>query len=86
MRRAASVAPAQRFPLPVLPVAREAGGGSGGRAPHIGIVGAGILGTVLALRLAEGGARVTLLERAPTPGGSPGRLISVGIASIASTT
>jgi protoporphyrinogen oxidase len=40
--------------------------------PHIGVVGAGILGTVLALRLAEGGARVTLLERAPTPGGLAG--------------
>ncbi len=44
--------------------------GSGG--PRIGVVGAGILGTVLALRLAEGGARVTLLERAPTPGGLAG--------------
>jgi protoporphyrinogen oxidase len=52
------------------------GGGAdrepGRRAPHIGVVGAGILGTVLALRLAEGGARVTLLERAPTPGGLAG--------------
>jgi protoporphyrinogen oxidase len=42
------------------------------RQPHIGVVGAGILGTVLALRLAEGGARVTLLERGPTPGGLAG--------------
>ncbi len=42
------------------------------RRPHIGVVGAGILGTVLALRLAQGGARVTLLERAPTPGGLAG--------------
>ncbi|HSZ68863.1 MAG TPA: FAD-dependent oxidoreductase [Solirubrobacteraceae bacterium] len=42
------------------------------RRPRIGVVGAGILGTVLALRLAEGGARVTLLERAPTPGGLAG--------------
>jgi protoporphyrinogen oxidase len=42
--------------------------------PHIGIVGAGILGTVLALRLAQGGARVTLLERAPTPGGLAGAI------------
>jgi protoporphyrinogen oxidase len=49
-----------------------ADGEPGGRAPHIGVVGAGILGTVLALRLAEGGARVTLLERAPTPGGLAG--------------
>lgn len=37
--------------------------------PRIGIVGAGILGTVLALRLAEAGADVTLLERAPSAGG-----------------
>jgi protoporphyrinogen oxidase len=43
-------------------------------APRIGIVGAGILGTVLALRLAQGGARVTLLERAPTPGGLAGSM------------
>jgi protoporphyrinogen oxidase len=42
------------------------------RRPHVGVVGAGILGTVLALRLAQGGARVTLLERAPTPGGLAG--------------
>ncbi len=40
----------------------------------MGIVGAGILGTVLALRLAQGGARVTLLERAPTPGGLAGSM------------
>jgi protoporphyrinogen oxidase len=40
--------------------------------PRVGVVGAGILGTVLALHLAEGGARVTLLERAPTPGGLAG--------------
>lgn len=43
-------------------------------APHIGVVGAGILGTVLALRLAQGGAKVTLLERAPTPGGLAGSM------------
>jgi protoporphyrinogen oxidase len=42
------------------------------QAPRIAVVGAGILGTVLALRLAQGGARVTLLERAPTPGGLAG--------------
>ncbi len=42
--------------------------------PRVGVVGAGILGTVLALRLAEGGARVTLLERAPTPGGLAGAI------------
>jgi protoporphyrinogen oxidase len=45
-----------------------------GEQPRIGVVGAGILGTVLALRLAEGGARVTLLERAPTPGGLAGAM------------
>jgi protoporphyrinogen oxidase len=37
--------------------------------PHIAVVGAGILGTVLALRLAEAGAAVTVLERAPHAGG-----------------
>lgn len=42
------------------------------RAPHVGIVGGGILGTVLALRLAEAGLRVTLLERGPTLGGLAG--------------
>ncbi|MGH2911160.1 MAG: FAD-dependent oxidoreductase [Solirubrobacteraceae bacterium] len=42
--------------------------------PHICVVGAGILGTVLALRLAQGGAKVTLLERAPTPGGLAGAM------------
>ncbi len=43
-------------------------------APRVGVIGAGILGTVLALRLAQGGARVTLLERAPTPGGLAGSM------------
>ncbi len=43
-------------------------------APRIGVVGAGILGTVLALRLAQGGAKVTLLERAPSPGGLAGSM------------
>jgi protoporphyrinogen oxidase len=42
--------------------------------PHIGIVGAGILGTSLALRLSQAGARVTLLERAPSPGGLAGAM------------
>jgi protoporphyrinogen oxidase len=37
--------------------------------PRIAIVGAGVLGTVLALRLAEAGASVTVLERAPHAGG-----------------
>jgi protoporphyrinogen oxidase len=43
-------------------------------APKVGIVGGGILGSVLALRLAEAGAAVTLLERAPTLGGLAGAL------------
>lgn len=54
--------------------ARPSAGTDADARPHIGIVGAGILGTVLALRLAEGGARVTLLERAPTPGGLAGAI------------
>jgi protoporphyrinogen oxidase len=44
------------------------------RRPRIGVVGAGILGTVLSLRLAQGGADVTLLERAPSPGGLAGSI------------
>src|SRR5215216_7496750 len=38
-------------------------------SPNVAVVGGGILGSVLALRLAEGGAQVTLLERAPSFGG-----------------
>lgn len=45
-----------------------------GAQTHIGVVGAGILGTVLALRLAQGGAKVTLLERSPNPGGLAGSM------------
>lgn len=43
-------------------------------APSVGVVGGGVLGTVLALRLAQAGARVTLLERAPTLGGLAGAI------------
>lgn len=39
------------------------------RQRSVAIVGGGILGSVLALRMAESGARVTLLERAPSFGG-----------------
>jgi protoporphyrinogen oxidase len=42
--------------------------------PTVGIVGGGILGSVLALRLAQAGAQVTLLERAPSLGGLAGSL------------
>ena len=42
--------------------------------PRVGVVGGGILGTVLSLRLAQAGARVTLLERAPTLGGLAGTM------------
>lgn len=42
------------------------------RAPSVGIVGGGILGTVLALRLAQAGLRATLLERGSTLGGLAG--------------
>jgi len=44
---------------------------SAGRA-RIGVVGGGILGTTLALRLAQAGARVTVLERGPSLGGLAG--------------
>lgn len=37
--------------------------------PRVGIVGGGVLGTVLAYRLAQRGADVTLLERGPRVGG-----------------
>ena len=41
---------------------------------RVGVVGGGILGTVLALRLAQAGAEVTVLERAPSPGGLAGSM------------
>ncbi len=40
-----------------------------GQRQRIGVVGGGVLGTVLALRLAEAGAAVTLLERGSGVGG-----------------
>lgn len=42
--------------------------------PSVGIVGGGVLGTTLALRLAEAGARVTVLERGPSLGGLAGTM------------
>jgi protoporphyrinogen oxidase len=45
-----------------------------GRAPTIGIVGGGVLGTSLALRLAQAGARVTVIERGPSLGGLAGTI------------
>jgi protoporphyrinogen oxidase len=36
---------------------------------HVGIVGGGVLGMFLALKLRQSGARVTLLESAPRTGG-----------------
>ncbi len=44
----------------------------GEQAPHVGIVGGGVLGTSLALRLAQAGARVTVIERGPSLGGLAG--------------
>jgi len=41
-------------------------------APKIGIVGGGVLGTSLALRLSQAGARVTVIERGPSLGGLAG--------------
>lgn len=40
--------------------------------PSVGIVGGGILGTSLALRLAQAGAKVTVIERGPSLGGLAG--------------
>lgn len=41
-------------------------------APRVGIVGGGVLGTSLALRLAQAGAEVTVVERGPSLGGLAG--------------
>jgi protoporphyrinogen oxidase len=43
-----------------------------GNAPRIGVVGGGVLGVSLALRLAQKGARVTVVERGPSLGGLAG--------------
>jgi protoporphyrinogen oxidase len=42
--------------------------------PRVGIVGGGVLGTSLALRLAQAGADVTVLERGPELGGLAGAI------------
>ena len=42
--------------------------------PRVGIVGGGVLGTSLALRLAQAGAEVTVLERGPELGGLAGTI------------
>ena len=43
-------------------------------APRVGIVGGGVMGTTLALRLAQAGADVTLLERGSSLGGLAGAI------------
>ena len=42
--------------------------------PRVGVVGGGILGVTLALRLAQAGAAVTVLERGPELGGLAGTM------------
>lgn len=42
--------------------------------PRVGVVGGGVLGITLALRLAQAGAAVTVLERGPTLGGLAGTM------------
>ena len=42
--------------------------------PKVGIVGGGVLGTSLALRLAQAGAKVTVIERGPSLGGLAGTI------------
>ena len=42
--------------------------------PRVGIVGGGVLGTSLALRLAQAGAKVTVIERGPSLGGLAGTI------------
>ena len=44
------------------------------QAPRVGVVGGGVLGTSLALRLAQAGAEVTVLERGPSLGGLAGTM------------
>jgi protoporphyrinogen oxidase len=41
-------------------------------APRVGVVGGGVLGISLALRLAQAGAKVTVIERGPSLGGLAG--------------
>lgn len=41
-------------------------------APRVGVVGGGVLGITLALRLAQAGASVTVIERGPSLGGLAG--------------
>ncbi|HXS33815.1 MAG TPA: FAD-dependent oxidoreductase [Solirubrobacterales bacterium] len=43
-------------------------------APRVGVVGGGVLGISLALRLAQAGADVTVIERGPTLGGLAGTM------------
>lgn len=43
-------------------------------APKVGVVGGGVLGMTLALRLAQAGAKVTVLERGPSLGGLAGTM------------
>jgi protoporphyrinogen oxidase len=43
-------------------------------APRVGVVGGGVLGISLALRLAQAGADVTVVERGPTLGGLAGTM------------
>ena len=45
-----------------------------GRTDHVIVVGAGFSGLATALHLLGAGRRVTVLERAPHPGGRAGRL------------
>ncbi|HEY6549817.1 MAG TPA: FAD-dependent oxidoreductase, partial [Solirubrobacterales bacterium] len=45
-----------------------------GRAPTVGVVGGGVLGTSLALRLAQAGAAVTVIERGLSLGGLAGTI------------
>jgi protoporphyrinogen oxidase len=42
--------------------------------PKVGIVGGGVLGTSLALRLAQAGAKATVIERGPSLGGLAGTM------------
>src|SRR5205807_453379 len=53
-------------PTPELPLPAD---GMSQRPPHVAVVGGGFAGLAAAVRLARGGAHVTLLERRPFLGG-----------------
>ncbi len=56
----------------------DSGPGAARRRPHVAVLGGGFAGMSAALWLAHGGARVTLVERAPRLGGKAGEWRAAG--------